>query len=321
MSARARSAQTTAPDCSKSTTASSSARRASPRRRRRRRAVASAISVRARSYGLGARSCSSSERPNSASACSCSPRSEAIEPAVAARPAPERARGARASIGCFVLCDPCGGVRPRRPSAISASIPLGGCLQTGSIKPAASLRRSESLEVLQRRGRRRRGRARPGRARDRPTPAMVRAPARGRAPARRAQALSASSSSPRSAQHRGASQAGRTSDSSVSSCCSPSSAGSAAYSRASRRFPASVSTSASNAERRRPLPLVASLDGVVQHLEAELPRAVVLTDSAAGRWPACRLGPPSLVIDDLPTRRSTSTDRSSSSRPSGPAAR
>ena len=41
----------------------------------------------------------------------------------------------------------------RRPSAISASIPLGGCLQTGSMKPAASLRRSESLEVLQRRGR------------------------------------------------------------------------------------------------------------------------------------------------------------------------
>ena len=31
-------------------------------------------------------------------------------------------------------------------------------------------------------------------------------------------------------------------------------------------------------EHRRPLPLVASLDGVVQHLEAELSRAVVLTD-------------------------------------------
>ena len=31
-------------------------------------------------------------------------------------------------------------------------------------------------------------------------------------------------------------------------------------------------------EHRRPLPLVASLDGVVQHLEAELPRAVVLAD-------------------------------------------
>ena len=151
MSARARSAQMTAPERSKSTTASSSARRASPRRRCRRRAVASATRVRARSYGLGARSCSSSDRANSASACSCSPRSEATSPlkrATSARTRTWRSIQHRPSYSAIRAA-----ASSRRPSPISASIPLGGCLQTGSMKPAASLRRSESLEVLQRRGR------------------------------------------------------------------------------------------------------------------------------------------------------------------------